>query len=201
MQSWNAYIIWAVICGLGLLLSLAGEYRSNSGFSGLGKLVAASAYIAAALSLGAVGTEYGRVLLVGMAFCWLGDSLLASKNRQNLFLAGLVSFLLGHLVYIGAFTVRGISFPALVGAAVVMAVFAWRLIFLIDLRSKLQCQACPIFPGRGATRFSQKIEIFPVFSQDNREFWDGDGFAADCTHRQIMPGVFRSHGLHLIPAV
>ena len=128
MQSWNAYIIWTVICGLGLLLSLAGEYRSNSGFSGLGKLVAASAYIAAALSLGAVGTEYGRVLLVGMAFCALGDLLLVSKNRQNLFLAGLVSFLLGHLVYIGAFTVRGISFPALAGAAVVMAVFAWRVL-------------------------------------------------------------------------
>jgi uncharacterized membrane protein YhhN len=128
MQSRNAYIIWAVICGLGLLVSLAAEYRSNSGFSGLGKLMAASAYIAAALSLGAVGTHYGRVLVVGMAFCWLGDLLLASKNRQNLFLAGLVSFLLGHLVYIGAFTVRGFSVPALVGAAAVMAVFAWRVL-------------------------------------------------------------------------
>jgi len=128
MQSWNAYTIWAIICGLGLLLSLAGEYRSKNSFSVLGKLVAASAYIAAALSLGAAGSEYGRLLLLGMAFCWLGDLLLISKTRQNLFLAGLVSFLLGHLVYIGAFAVRGISFPVLAGAAVVMAVFAWRVL-------------------------------------------------------------------------
>jgi len=128
MQSWNAYIIWAAICGLGLLLSLAGEYRSKNSFSGLGKLVAASAYIAAALSLGATDTQYGRLLLAGMAFCWLGDLLLVSKNRQDLFLAGLVSFLLGHLLYIGAFIVRGISFPVLAGAAVVMAVFTWRIL-------------------------------------------------------------------------
>ena len=128
MQNWNAYIIWAVICGLGLLVSLAGEYRSKNVFSGMGKLLAASAYIAAALSLGALGTQYGRVLVAGMVFCWLGDLLLASKNSKKLFLAGLVSFLLGHLVYIGAFSVRGISFPVLAGAAMVMAVFAWRVL-------------------------------------------------------------------------
>lgn len=128
MQNWNTYTVWAVICGLGLLLSLAGEYRSNSSLSGVGKLVASSAYIAATLSLEALGTEYGRVLLVGMAFCWLGDLLLVSKNRQILFLAGLISFLLGHLAYIGAFAVRGISIPVLAVALVVMAVFAWRVL-------------------------------------------------------------------------
>lgn len=128
MQSWNAYTIWAGSCGLGLLLALAGEYRSNTALSGLGKLLAASSYIGAALSLGALGTEYGRVVLAAMAFCWVGDLLLVSKNNRLLFLAGLVSFLLGHLVYIGAFTVRGISLPALALAAVVMAVFAWRVL-------------------------------------------------------------------------
>jgi uncharacterized membrane protein YhhN len=120
-QGWNDYTTWVLICGLGLLVSLVGEYRSNIGLSGAGKLVAASAYIAAAISLGAAGTEFGRVLLAGMAFCWLGDLLLVSNNRQILFLAGLVSFLLGHIAYIGAFAVRGISLPVLAGAAVVMA--------------------------------------------------------------------------------
>jgi uncharacterized membrane protein YhhN len=42
-----------------------------------------------------------------------------------MFLAGLASFLTGHIVYIGAFAVRGISLPALLGAAVVMVVFGW----------------------------------------------------------------------------
>ena len=128
MQSWNAYTIWVATCGLGLLLALAGEYRSNIGLGGFGKLVAATSYIGAALSLGALDIDYGRIVLAAMAFCWIGDLLLVSKNRQLLFLAGLVSFLLGHLAYIGAFAVRGISIPALVVAAVVMAVFAWRVL-------------------------------------------------------------------------
>jgi len=128
MQSWNAYTIWAGSCGLGLLLALVGEYRSNTALGGLGKLLAASSYIGAALSLGALGTEYGRLVLAAMAFCWVGDLLLISKNNRLLFLAGLVSFLLGHLVYIGAFAVRGISVPALALAAVVLVVFAWRVL-------------------------------------------------------------------------
>lgn len=128
MQSWDAYTIWAGSCGLGLLLALAGEYRSNTALSGLGKLVAASSYIGAALALGALGTEYGRFVLAAMAFCWVGDLLLVSRNNRLLFLAGLVSFLLGHLGYMGAFAVRGISVPALALAAAVMAVFAWRVL-------------------------------------------------------------------------
>jgi len=131
-QGWNDYTTWVLICGLGLLVSLLGEYRSNTGLRAAGKLVAASAYIAAAVSLGAAGTEYGRVLLAGMAFCWLGDLLLVSNNRQILFLAGLVSFLLGHIVYIGAFAVRGISLPDLAGAAVVMAVFGWCVLLWLN---------------------------------------------------------------------
>ncbi|MEE4217747.1 MAG: lysoplasmalogenase [Xanthomonadales bacterium] len=113
---------------MGLALALAGEYRSNFTLSGLGKLVAASSYIAAALSLDALGTEYGRLVLVAMAFCWVGDLLLVSVNNRLLFLAGLVSFLLGHFVYIGAFAVRGISVPALALSAAVLAVFAWRVL-------------------------------------------------------------------------
>ncbi len=127
MHNWNAYTIWAGSCGLGLLLALAGEYRSNTALSGLGKLIAASSYIAAALSLGAFGTEYGQVILAAMVFCWLGDLLLVSTDNRSLFLAGLVSFLLGHVGYIAAFAVRGISIPALLVAALVLLVFAWRV--------------------------------------------------------------------------
>jgi len=125
METWQAYTGWAVISGLGLLVSLAGEYRENTGLSGAGKLVAASAYIAAALSLGADQMLYGRVLLAGMAFCWLGDMFLISSHSRRLFLAGLTSFLIGHIVYVGAFAVRGISLPALLSTAVVMVIFSF----------------------------------------------------------------------------
>jgi uncharacterized membrane protein YhhN len=123
--SWEAYTIWAAICGLGLLISLAGEYRLNTLISAVGKLVAASAYIGAAWSLGAASMPYGQVLLAGMALCWLGDLFLVSRDSRLLFLAGLVSFLLGHIAYIGAFAVRGFSLQALLAAGPVMAVFGW----------------------------------------------------------------------------
>ncbi len=125
MDGWHAYSLWVVMCGLGLLVSLIGEYRENTALSGAGKLVAASSYIAAALALGADETHYGRVMLAGMGFCWLGDMFLVSSQSRRLFLAGLASFLAGHLVYVAAFAVRGFALPALPVAAIVMAVFGY----------------------------------------------------------------------------
>jgi uncharacterized membrane protein YhhN len=117
--------MWIAVCALGVILSLAGERYSIRLVCATGKLIAASAYIAAAWSMGATGTEYGRVLLIGMAFCWMGDLLLVSNNIRSLFLLGLASFLLGHVSYIGAFAVRGVSYPVVLGAGLAMAVFAW----------------------------------------------------------------------------
>ncbi len=117
--------MWIVICAVGVFIALAGERYSNRLAGAAGKLVAASAYIAAAWSAGAAGTHYGQVLLLGMAFCWMGDLLLVSNKSRILFLLGLTSFLFGHLAYIGAFATRGVSYPAALGAGLVMALFAW----------------------------------------------------------------------------
>jgi len=117
--------MWIAICALGVILSLAGERYSNMPAGATGKLIAATAYIAAAWSMGATGTEYGRVLLIGMAFCWMGDLLLVSNSSRSLFLLGLASFLLGHVAYIGAFAVRTVSYPVVLGAGLAMAIFAW----------------------------------------------------------------------------
>jgi len=120
--------MWIVICAVGVFIALAGERYSNRFAGAAGKLAAASAYIAAAWSAGAAGTPYGQVLLLGMAFCWIGDLLLVSHHSRGLFLLGLVSFLLGHAAYVGAFAVRGVSNPATLLAGLVMAVFAWRVL-------------------------------------------------------------------------
>jgi len=117
--------MWIIICAVGVVIALAGERYSNRLFAAAGKLVAASAYIAAAWSVGAAGTHYGQVVLLGMAFCWTGDLLLVSNSSRSLFLLGLASFLLGHLAYIGAFAARGVAYPVALGAGLVMAVFAW----------------------------------------------------------------------------
>jgi len=116
------------ICALGVILSLVGERYSNTILIASGKLIAATAYLAAAWSLGAAETEWGRVLLLGMVFCWVGDLLLVSNSSRSLFLLGLTSFLLGHVAYIGAFAVRTVSFPAVLGAALPMVLFAWAVL-------------------------------------------------------------------------
>lgn len=120
--------VWIAVCTLGVGTSLAGEYRSNVFLIASGKLVAATAYLALAWSLGAVGSEYGRILLVGMGFCWIGDMALVSTKSQKLFLLGLVSFLLGHIAYIAAFANRGGHLFAVLGAGIVMVVFAWSVL-------------------------------------------------------------------------
>ena len=117
--------IWIALCTFGVVVTLVAEHYSNTLAAATGKLIAATAYIAAAWSLGAIDTDYGRILLLGMAFCWMGDLLLVSNNNRTLFLLGLASFLLGHVAYVGAFMVRGVSITTVLGAAVAMAVFSW----------------------------------------------------------------------------
>jgi uncharacterized membrane protein YhhN len=109
-------------------MALLGEYRSSTVVSVAGKLFAATAYIAAALSLGAMLTSYGRVMLLGMGFCWLGDLFLVSRQSRILFLAGLVSFLAGHVAYTVAFAVRGVDTAVVLITLALMAVFAWRAV-------------------------------------------------------------------------
>ncbi len=127
-DTWNGYFLWAAVCYGGLLMALVGEYRSSTAVSIVGKLFAATAYIGAVLSLGAMLTSYGRIMLLGMGFCWLGDLFLVSRQSRILFLAGLVSFLTGHVVYTVAFTVRGVDVAVVVITLALMAVFAWRAI-------------------------------------------------------------------------
>lgn len=127
-DSWHGYFLWAGVCYAGLLLALAGEYRSNTPVSITGKFIAATAYIAAALSLGAMNTAYGRVMLGGMGFCWLGDLFLVSRRSRILFLAGLASFLAGHVVYTVAFLMRGVDAAVVAITLALMVVFAWRAV-------------------------------------------------------------------------
>ncbi len=95
----------------------------------LSKLIASSAFLAVATSSGALRSRYGRVILAGLAFSWFGDMFLLGASRE-LFLAGLVSFLLGHVTYIVAFSVHGLNYrwslSAIVPVTVLsMLVAAW----------------------------------------------------------------------------
>jgi uncharacterized membrane protein YhhN len=123
----SGYFHAVLVCGLGCGLALFGEYRQQATITTIGKLIAASAYMVAAVTLGAIDTPYGRLLLCAMAFCWVGDLLLVSRRSRGLFLSGLTAFLLGHVVYSVAFSVRGIEVEASLLAAGLMGLFTWRI--------------------------------------------------------------------------
>ena len=74
----------------------------------IAKFVASTAFLAVAIGAGAFRSGYGRIVFAGLCFSWFGDMFLLGSSQQ-LFLAGLTSFLLGHIAYIVAFTLRGIN--------------------------------------------------------------------------------------------
>ena len=66
------------------------------------KPLASLCFILLALHAGAPESDYGRWLLAGLVLCMAGDVLLIPTNQKT-FLAGLASFLAGHLLYGVAF--------------------------------------------------------------------------------------------------
>jgi uncharacterized membrane protein YhhN len=90
----------------------------------IAKPLAASAYIGAALAAGALETPYGRTVLAALALSWLGDVLLIPRGSPSSFRAGLVSFLLGHVVFTAAFVLRGVDLAVCATAGVVAAIVA-----------------------------------------------------------------------------
>jgi uncharacterized membrane protein YhhN len=162
--------MWVLACAIGVIIALAGERYSRDLLRAAGKLIAASAYIAAAWLAGAAETQYGQILLLGMVFCWMGDLLLVSSRSRALFLLGLASFLLGHVAYIGAFAARGVSWLVTLGAGLAMVIFAWKV--LRWLRPHLD------------SRMSRPVWLYVI---------------AICTMMAMAVGAYASDGNWLIP--
>lgn len=87
------------------------------------KPLASTLFIVIAINAGALQSGYGHWVLAALAFCWLGDVLLISDLRGP-FMAGLGSFLAGHLLYVAAFAHLEIAGSVLTIASGVMVVFA-----------------------------------------------------------------------------
>ena len=81
-------------------------------------MIAATGFLVVAVSVGALDTTFGTVMLAALVLSWVGD-LALSYHGQRAFLLGLVVFLLGHVAYAAAFVVRGMS-----GIVTVVAVIA-----------------------------------------------------------------------------
>ncbi len=120
-------IAWTLVF---LAALLAAGWRGAHRVAGGAKTLASLGFLATALAAGALETAYGRVVLGALVLCALGDVLLIARGAGRAFLAGLVSFLLGHLGFAVAFAVRGISLGVAAGAIVLLipvifAVMRW----------------------------------------------------------------------------
>jgi uncharacterized membrane protein YhhN len=113
---------FTVTCVAGLATLLWAE-TSQPTWRRAAKMVASTAFVAVALSLGAGDTSFGRWMLAGLALSWLGDLLLTYEGRPA-FLSGLVAFLLAHVAYIVGFVVRGVATPQWLFVIVVFVVGA-----------------------------------------------------------------------------
>lgn len=91
----------------------------------LAKPLASTGFVAIALSAGALGSAYGRWVLTALLLCWLGDVLLIPRGAPKAFRAGLFSFLLGHLVFTGAFAARGLDLWTSACVAAAAAAAGW----------------------------------------------------------------------------
>ncbi len=103
------FAILTAVLVVGLAGTLVGEKLAQPRLELICKPVASTAFIAAAVHMGALETPYGTAVLAGLALSWIGDVALIAKGAGAGFLVGLVSFLLGHVAYCVAFGLRGID--------------------------------------------------------------------------------------------
>lgn len=120
-----------LMTAVGLVVLLYGEWKGKPVLRAAGKPFASLGFLLAAIGFGALESRYGKIVLVGLILGALGDVFLLGRAR-HFFVAGLVSFLLGHVAYVVAFASLGLSIVAAVAAAAVMAVlmfFVGRWVF------------------------------------------------------------------------
>ncbi|MGB3052551.1 MAG: lysoplasmalogenase [Polyangiales bacterium] len=115
----NAVGEWMTTLGLAVLLY--GEWKDRPGLRAAGKPFASLGFIVAAVGFGALESRYGNIVLVGLILGAIGDVCLLGSAKKY-FIAGLVSFLLGHVAYVIAFAGLPIDTTVALVATGVMAV-------------------------------------------------------------------------------
>lgn len=126
---------WDIVTGPLLLSILAVTALTVSDFRRwlpgryLFKPLSAIAFLWLAIALGAPDSDYNKLLLVGLLLCAAGDILLMF-DTEGAFLAGLIAFLSGHLLYAAAFyqlptNLAGLAYSAIPAAMLVVGTKFW----------------------------------------------------------------------------
>ncbi len=117
------------ICVAAVGALLVAERRESQAGKWLAKPVASAAFMAVAVYSGALHSDFGRLILLGLGLCLLGDVLLIPLGRVAVFRAGVLAFLAGHVAFAAAFLTQPRSPSWLTVAVVALAVAlgsAWR---------------------------------------------------------------------------
>jgi uncharacterized membrane protein YhhN len=116
-----------VVCALGVAGLLVAERHESQAGKWLTKPVASLAFIAVAVFAGAMATGYGRLIVLGLVLCLLGDVLLIPKDRPGVFRLGVLAFLCGHVAFAAAFLTQPLDLRWLAFAAVALGIALWRV--------------------------------------------------------------------------
>lgn len=121
--------ITVIACLVACGALVAAEFRDWRAGRAIFKTIASTAFLALAIQLDAMASTYGQLILAALVLSWVGDVFLLSQ-RSRLFLMGITSFLLAHVVFSIAFATRPLHGTALLVGLVLMGgvgagVLAW----------------------------------------------------------------------------
>lgn len=120
--------IYAVIMAIAVAATIAGEFTKVWALRAVGKVVAASTFVVAAVALGVPGrSPHGVAILAAMILSWIGDVALLSDKKQ-LFLVGIGAFLLAHVAFAAAFLSLG---PTPLAVALALVILSPGLVIVI----------------------------------------------------------------------
>ena len=120
---------WIALTTLFLAGLLFASYHDRPLGVWLTKPIASLGFIGAAIAAGALESGgHGALMLLGLLLSMLGDVLLIPKDREPIFRAGILAFLLGHVAYLAAFVQLGLDPLTTAIAFAGMAGPAWLII-------------------------------------------------------------------------
>lgn len=121
-----------LIAGISLIAALVAalvmaEVKQSRRGRFIFKPLASVGFLALALALGALdsGFTYGHLVFAGLVLSFFGDVFLMPDGKPAFFLAGLGSFLLGHVAYAAAFVSHGVDTHTVLVSLALMVPAAW----------------------------------------------------------------------------
>ena len=99
------------------------EWRDWRTIRWVSKMAASTAFVMLAVSKGAPDSPYGRLVLLALAFSWVGDALLLSL-RNAFLVSGIAAFFFAHIAFAAAFATQPIGATSLAIALAILALAA-----------------------------------------------------------------------------